>query len=71
MELVWHHMKCGEYTLPLLVLLHCRGEAVHLLLLLQGCMVEGQPSDAPQTAVVGSTGSLVGRTVAPDEGRVG
>ena len=53
------------------VLLHCKGEAVHIFLLSQGCMVEEQPPDAVHTEVGVGMGSLVGRTVASAQGSVG
>ena len=68
MEVVLHRMRFEEYILPLIfpVLLHCKGEADHLLLLHQGCMMEGLPSDAVHIEVGGSMGNLVGRMVASD-----
>ena len=72
-EFVLHHMMFEEHT-PLLifpVLLHCKGVAVHFLLLSQGCMVEEQLPDAVHTEVGGGMGSLVGMTVASAHGRVG
>lgn len=53
------------------VVLQCKGEVVHSLWLLQGCMVAVRPSVAVHTAVEGSMGSPVGRMEAPDHGRVG
>lgn len=59
-------MMFEEHT-PLLiypVLLHCKEEAVHFLLLSQGSMVEEQPPDAVHTEEGGGMGSLVGMMVA-------
>ena len=53
------------------VVLQYKGEAAHSLSLLHSCMVAEWPSHTVHIAVGGSMGSLVGRMVAPDHGRVG
>ena len=55
------------------MVLQSKGEVVHLLPLIQGCMVEecSLSAGAVRTAVGGSMGSLVGRTVEPVPGGVG
>ena len=68
MELVLHHKNFEVHKLFLNfpLLLHCKREAVHLLLLVQGCMVEEEQFETGQTAERGGLGSFVGRMVALD-----
>ena len=66
------HFK-NAYTLLIYpVLLHCKGEVVHFLLLSQGyIMVEAWPSDVVHTEVGDSVGSLDGRVEVSALRRVG
>lgn len=67
MNFVQHH-SCFEWQiLPLIFprVHHCKGEVVHLTLLFHRCK-----RDTVHTAVGGSMGSLAGRTVETDQGRV-
>ena len=65
MELVQHHSYFEVHTLPLIFPLvqYCKGEVVHLTLLIQHCM-----GDTAHTVVGGCMGSFVGRTVEPVPG---
>jgi len=65
MELVQHHSYFEVYTLPLVfpLMQYCKGEVVHLTLLIQHCM-----GDTVHIVVGGCMGSFVGRVVEPVPG---
>ena len=65
MDFAQRHSYFAVHTLPLIFPLahHCKGEVVHLTLMIQRCMV-----DTVHTVVGAGIGSLVGRTVGPVPG---
>ena len=70
--IVQHHRKVWEHILPLMfsLMLYCKGEVVHLLWLIQCCMTVDSESVAVQNDMAEDVGSLVGRKMEPDRGRV-